>query len=111
MFYKSDTRGYRNIGDGVKIKTLVYGDKTMATEFRLKKGSAVVRHSHPHEQTGYLVSGRIRLVIGEESFEVEPGDSWCIPGQVEHFGEVLADSVALEVFSPIRDDYLPDGGS
>lgn len=111
MFYKRNEKDYRNLGEGVKIKTLVYGDKTHLTEFRLKKGSAVVSHSHPHEQTGYLVSGRMRLVIGEETHEVEPGDSWSIPGQVEHSGEILADSVAIEVFSPLREDYLPGKGS
>jgi len=30
-----------------------------------------------------------------------------IPGGVEHGAEVLEDSVAVEVFSPVREDYLP----
>ena len=108
MFYKRDEEGYRQIAKGVEVKTLVYGDKTLFTEFRMKKGSEVPSHSHPHEQTGYLISGRIRLAIGKETFEVEPGDSWCIPGDVEHSGEILADALAVEVFSPVREDYLPD---
>ena len=37
----------------------------------------------------------------------KPGDSWCIPGNVEHRAEVAQDSVAIEVFSPVREDYLP----
>ena len=107
MFCKSGNSGYMRLAAGVKIKTLVYGEKTHATEFRLKKGSIVSPHSHPHEQTGYLISGRMRLVIGGDTCEVEPGDSWCILGNVEHFGKVLEDSVAIEVFSPVREDYLP----
>ena len=108
MFYKRSNNGYKQALDGIKLKTLVYGDKTLFAEFRLEKGSQLPRHAHPHEQTGYLISGRIRLSIGEESFEVEPGDSWCIPGHVEHRAEILEDSVAIEVFSPVREDYLPD---
>ena len=108
MFYKRSTEGYKQVLDGIKLKTLVYGDKTLFTEFRLKRGSLLPRHAHPQEQTGYLISGRIRLTIGEETFEVEPGDSWCVPGNMEHQAEILADSVAVEVFSPIREDYLPD---
>ena len=57
---------------------------------------------------GYPISGRIRLSIGEESFEAEPGDSWCIPSHIEHQAEIIEDSVAIEVFSPVREDYLPD---
>ena len=41
-------------------------------------------------------------------FEAKPVDSWCIPGNIEHGAEILADSVAIEVFSPVREDYLPD---
>jgi quercetin dioxygenase-like cupin family protein len=93
--------------DGIRLKTLVYGDKTLIAEFRLEKGAQIPVHSHPHEQTGYLISGRIRLSIGENTFDVEPGDSWCIPGNVEHRAEFVEDSVAIEVFSPVREDYLP----
>jgi quercetin dioxygenase-like cupin family protein len=107
MFYKSDDTGYKELAEGIRIKTLVYGEKTLLTEFRLTPGRDLPRHSHPHEQTGYLVSGRIRLSIGEETFEANPGDSWCIEGDVEHSAEILENSVAIEVFSPVREDYLP----
>jgi quercetin dioxygenase-like cupin family protein len=49
----------------------------------------------------------MRLTIGDESVEMEPGDSWYVPSNVEHRAEILADSIAIEVFSPVRDDYLP----
>ena len=62
------------------------------------------RHAHPHEQTGYLVSGRIRFTVGEESFEAGPGDSWSFGGNVEHSAEILEDTLAIEVFSPVRED-------
>ena len=107
MFNKRSDNGYKQVLDGIKLKTLVYGDKTLIAEFHLEKGAQIPRHAHPHEQTGYLISGRIRLSIGEDTFDVEPGDSWCIPGDVEHRAEFIEDSVAVEVFSPVREDYLP----
>ena len=109
MFEKRSGSGYRPALDGIERKTLVHGDKTLMTEFRMRKGAVLPRHSHPHEQTGYLVKGRIRLSIGTEEHEAQVGDSWCIPGGVEHGADILEDSVAIEVFSPVRDDYLPDG--
>ena len=107
MFEKRDDTGYHPALDGVERKTLVHGSKTLMTEFRLRKGAILPRHAHPHEQTGYLVRGRIRVSIGSETHEAGPGDSWCIPGGVEHGADILEDSVAIEVFSPVRDDYLP----
>ena len=107
MFYKHDPSGYHQAVAGVRMKTLVYGENTLFTEFILHAGHTLPRYAHEQEQTGYLVSGSIRLSIGDAAFEVSPGDSWCIPGGVEHGAEILADSVAVEVFSPVRKDYLP----
>ncbi|NOQ47360.1 MAG: cupin domain-containing protein [Desulfobulbaceae bacterium] len=64
--------------------TLVHGKKTLMTEFRLRKGSIVPLHSHPHEQTGYLVSGQVKFNSGSEEIVCNPGDSWCIHGDQEH---------------------------
>ena len=106
MFYKKNDNEYRMPMEGVRLKTLVYGEKTSLCEFRLKRGKAIPSHKHPHEQAGYLVSGQMKLTIGDDTFDVEPGDSWCIPGNVEHSAECLQDSIVVEVFSPVREDYL-----
>ena len=110
MFYKRSENGYRQVLDGIRLKTLVSGEKTLLTEFDLRKGSLLPRHAHPYEQTGYLVSGRIRLFVGERVWDAGAGDSWSIPANVAHRAEILADSVAIEVFAPIREDYLPAAG-
>lgn len=107
MYSKASDSGYHSPIEGIAQKTLVYGDNTLMTEFRLKKGSILPRHSHIHEQTGYLVSGRIRLQIEDQSFDCGPGDSWCVPGDAIHGADILEDAVAIEVFSPVREDYKP----
>lgn len=107
MYKKADTRGYRDVLDKIQQKTFAYGNKTLMAEFRLERGADLPRHSHPHEQTGYLVSGQLELTIGDETHQVKPGDSWSIAGDIEHNALALEDSVAIEVFSPVREDYLP----
>ncbi len=107
MFTKYDPTGFLTPIDGIDMKTLVYGENSLLTRFHLKKDSSLPRHSHPHEQTGCLVSGKMRLTIGSEQFLAQPGDSWSIKGGLEHSAEILEDSVAIEVFSPVRKDYLP----
>jgi quercetin dioxygenase-like cupin family protein len=107
MFVKKSGTGYIDALEGIRRKTLAYGTKSLLTEFILEKGKILPSHSHPQEQTGYLVSGRIILDIGGEKHEVNPGDSWSIPGGTEHGAEILENSVAIEVFAPVRDDYLP----
>ena len=108
MFSKADPHGYRQVIPGIQLKTMAYGEKTLLAEFRLEAGSILPRHAHLYEQTGYLVQGRIRLTIGEETFDVGPGDSWCIPGNIDHSAEIIEATIAVEVFSPLREDYLPE---
>jgi len=107
MFYKKNDGGYRQVIEGIRLKTLVHGEKTLLCEFRIKKGKMLPSHSHPHEQTGYLVSGHMKFIIRDNVFDVEPGDSWCIPGDVEHAAEAFEDSMGVEIFSPVREEYLP----
>lgn len=107
MFCKASPSNYKEVLPGIQLKTLVFGDKTLLSEFRMKAGSKLPPHSHIYEQTGYLVEGKVRLTIGDETFIAEPGDSWCIKSNISHCAEILADSVAVEAFSPVREDYLP----
>ena len=107
MICKASQRGYELALPGIERKTLAHGDRTLMTEFRMRKGSTLPQHAHSQEQTGYLVSGCLRLTIGRRSVEARPGDSWSIPGGMQHAAAILEDSVAIEVFSPVRNDYLP----
>ena len=106
MYGKHSTEGYSQMLDGIQIKTLCYGESTLMTEFLLQKDAILPEHSHPYEQTGYLVKGKLRLYIGGRSKNLVSGDSWCIAKNVLHKAEVLEDAVAIEVFSPVREDYL-----
>jgi quercetin dioxygenase-like cupin family protein len=108
MFYKKSDVGYHSRVKGIDQKTLVYGEKTLLTEFRLAKGSFITKHFHPNEQTGYLISGHMVFIVGNERYDTRPGDSWCIAAGEEHSAEIIEDSVAVEVFSPVQEDYLPE---
>jgi len=107
VFTRLDDYDYRAVAPGIRMRTLCFGSTTLMSELRLLHGHVLPRHSPRQEQTGYLVSGHIALTIGDETRDAMPGDSWRIAGGVEHRAEVLQDSVAVEVFSAVREDYLP----
>ena len=107
MFRKKDTADSRQLIEGVELSTLVHGDKTLMGQFKIAKGSAIPAHSHPHEQTGIMISGKLCWNVDGEIIETVAGDSWCLPGGLEHSAEALEDSMIIEVFSPVREDYLP----
>jgi quercetin dioxygenase-like cupin family protein len=111
MLCFSSASGYTNVLPGIRMKTLAFGKKTLLVEFRMAKGSELPPHTHIHEQTGYLVKGRIRLKVGKTSKIMRQGDCWCIPGNLIHGAKILSDAIAVEVFSPVRKEYLPKSES
>jgi len=106
MIVKADEDGYNEVLEGVRLKTLTHGETTHLTEVRLRKGAVVPEHQHLEEQTGYLVSGRMRFFGANGVVFAKPGDSWTFDRGVVHGAEALEDCVVVEVFSPVRRDYL-----
>jgi quercetin dioxygenase-like cupin family protein len=53
-----------------------------------------------------MISGKLRFIVEGEVTDVETGDSWCLHDSIEHSAEAIEDSVIIEVFSPVREDYL-----
>jgi quercetin dioxygenase-like cupin family protein len=90
---------------GVYRKTLTDGSRMMLCEVALNANAVVPMHTHPHEQTGYLARGRLRLTIGNDVRDLSPGDAWMIPGDVPHEAVALEKSLLVDIFSPPRDEY------
>ncbi len=73
----------------------------------LEPRSVVEEHSHPHEQVGMVLEGRAVFTVGGEEKTLGPGDVYRIPGHTPHKVIALDAPVrALDVFHPIREDYL-----
>lgn len=73
----------------------------------LKKGYLQPGHEHPdHESLGYVISGKIRMVVAGTEAVLEPGDSWRHPRGSFHITEALENSTALELHMPLRHDIL-----
>jgi quercetin dioxygenase-like cupin family protein len=80
-------------------------DKLLLAEHRMEKDWVGTRHSHPHDQVVYVVSGHLRVTIGETIFDAHAGDSFVVRGGVEHQASALAESLVIDVFTPCRQDY------
>ena len=106
MFTKKGEGKSQHLAEGIQLTTVAYGDKTLMGRFNLRKGAKIPSHSHPHEQTGMMLSGKLRFTVDGIERVVETGDSWCFKADVEHSAEALEDAEIVEVFSPLREDYL-----
>jgi len=87
-------------------RKLVTGEREMIAQIYLKRGCLVPMHSHESEQMTYILQGALKFLIGGEEITVREGEVLHIPSWVEHQAEALEDTFELDVFSPIRQDWL-----
>ena len=94
-----------DIVPGCRIRT-PYGEHVMLSYLEMEAGAQVPLHSHPHEQAGMLLKGKVTLTIGDDTRVVESGAMFIIPPNTPHRAVAVdGPAVILDVFSPVREDY------
>jgi len=86
-------------------RILTHSPTLMLVEHRMEKGWKGARNSHPQEQLVYVLTGRLRFTCGDDTFEIAAGDSFIVPGNVEHEASALEACVVIDVFHPTRPEY------
>jgi quercetin dioxygenase-like cupin family protein len=93
---------------------IVAGDHEMVAQVYLKRGTLIPMHTHDSEQMTYILQGALRFLVEGEEIIVREGEVLHIPSRIPHQAEALDDTFELDVFSPIRQDWLadvePEGG-
>lgn len=90
---------------GCRLRT-PFANHLMLSYLEMDEGAEIPLHSHPHEQGGILLEGKLQLTIGEETRTVEPGSLFLIESDVPHRAVAVdGPALVLDVFSPVREDY------
>ena len=95
-----------DLGGGVSRRVLAYTPDLMIVEVNFEQGGTGSLHTHPHCQNTYVRSGRFRLEVEREYVEVGPGDTLAFPSNVSHGTLCLEAGTLLDIFTPMREDFL-----
>jgi quercetin dioxygenase-like cupin family protein len=87
---------------------IVAGEREMLAQIYLKRGALVPMHSHDSEQMTYVLQGMLRFLVGGDEIIVREGEVLHIPAGTPHQAEALEDTFELDVFSPVRREWLGD---
>jgi len=87
-------------------RKIITGERAMLAEVTLARGAVVPKHEHESEQTSWVFTGALRFDINGEIIDLRPGDVLVIPSGVPHQATALEDTVEVDIFSPIRQDWL-----
>jgi quercetin dioxygenase-like cupin family protein len=85
---------------------VIDGERITLAVIELDPGAVVPEHRHDNEQLGMVLAGNVVFRVGEESRELGPGETWCIPANTPHAVDVGPEgAVVIDVFSPVRSDW------
>jgi quercetin dioxygenase-like cupin family protein len=87
-------------------RKIVAGDREMLAQTYLKRGALVPMHTHASEQMTYVLQGALRFLVDGEEVIVREGEVIHIPSGAPHQAEALEDTFELDVYSPVREDWL-----
>ncbi len=108
--YRWDEIALEKVTEMISRK-IVTGGKEMLAQVYLKRGALVPMHSHESEQMTYVLQGALKFLIAGEEITVREGEVLHIPSWVAHQAEALEDTFEIDIFSPIRQDWLDGSDS
>ncbi|MDP6350967.1 MAG: cupin domain-containing protein [Alphaproteobacteria bacterium] len=107
MAYDWNDVPIENVMAGIRRKVIT-GENAMLVMYFIADGTVFSRHNHPHEQFAYILEGTFRMDCDNGSFDLGPGSVIHVPSGAYHGGRAVGgDVVEVDIFSPIREDYLP----
>ncbi len=107
MYVENKNVPLTDLGGGVVRKVLAYSENLMNVELKFEKGAIGAKHSHPHEQIGYIISGSLLFQEeGKEDKVLVTGDSYYVEPNAVHGVVALEDTMLLDIFTPMRKDFV-----
>ncbi|HSK13871.1 MAG TPA: cupin domain-containing protein [Phnomibacter sp.] len=94
----------KEIAPGFFSKLIHTGNNTL-NFLEVKAGSQMALHSHPHEQSSFVLEGQFEMTVAGETKVLTDRDFVLIPGGVEHGGRAITDCKLIDVFCPVREDF------
>jgi quercetin dioxygenase-like cupin family protein len=94
-----------DMGGGVIRQYLGEGQKMNVQHWDMADQSVVKMHRHSQEQFGYVIKGGFKMIVGDETAELKAGDAYFIPPEVLHEFTAVGDTEAIDVFSPVKQDF------
>lgn len=106
VFIENNDVEWQPVGNGVKRKIMAYDDKLMVVKVKFEKGSIGSIHRHYHSQVTHVEEGKFEVLINDQKKVLKGGDAFYIPPNVLHGCVCLENGVLIDVFSPMREDFV-----
>jgi quercetin dioxygenase-like cupin family protein len=106
MFVHAIETPVEEVAAGVTRQVLGFDPELMMVRVEFRNGAQAPRHSHEHRQVTYVVSGRFEATLAADTRIIATGDCYFVPPHVPHGVVALTDGVLIDVFTPMRQEFL-----
>lgn len=106
VFFEAGAKEWEAAGEGIRRKVMAYDERVMLVRVEFQKGAIGALHRHPHTQVTQVESGTFEVEIGGEKKVLKGGDAFLAPSNVLHGVVCLESGVLVDVFTPMREDFL-----
>jgi quercetin dioxygenase-like cupin family protein len=105
-FLRSNQLSWEQVGPGLQRQIMGFDNQIMMVKVDFKRGAVGELHEHFHSQVTYVESGEFEMTIGDQKRILKGGDSFYVPPHVLHGCVCLQEGILIDVFSPVREDFL-----
>lgn len=106
VFIQDEDVTWEPVAPGMKRKIMAYDESLMVVRVQFETGGVGVVHQHPHVQISHVEQGVFEVEIGGEKKVLKAGDAFYVPSNVLHGAVCLESGVLIDIFSPMRQDFL-----
>ncbi len=106
VFIKNDDVPWETVAEGLRRKIMSFDERVMMVKVDFEKGAVGVLHQHHHTQISHVESGVFEVEINGEKKMLKAGDAFYIPPNVIHGAVCLEAGVLIDIFSPMRKDFI-----
>lgn len=111
LFSLADHIEWEDLGGGVSRKIMGWDNQIMMVIVKFEEGAIGSPHQHFQTQTSYCAKGKFEFTIGDEKQIVKEGDGIYVPPNAVHGAICLEPGILIDVFSPVREDFLDGSGA
>ena len=108
VFIENADIPWQKMSEGVRRKIMAYDERLMVVKVEFQSGGIGPLHQHYHTQITHVESGVFQVEIGDEKKLLSAGDAFYIPPNVMHGAVCIEAGVLIDVFSPMREDFITD---
>lgn len=106
FFYEEEKLEWEVIDDKICRQIVGFNDSIMMVKVRFQKGGIGRVHNHHHSQVTHISEGKFEVTIDGKSKILKKGDSFYVPSYIMHGVVCLEDGILIDVFSPMREDFI-----